>query len=406
MKPDNSTSSGGTTMTDEQRKAAAAIARQRVLAAFKQHPENYTDIETPEIKQQVAEDIKIEQSGQHSSESPKQALHQTLANDTTQPKVSERQWHQYHSAWQSYYRKYYENYYTSAVRKVAASQAKQAPSQKVVVPKVEDEEKTKEQAFDSLRDRIRARASDHAQKIRKSRHFIPILAGLVVILAFVFLQYNRWFIATVSAYIMPTQVSSNITEIDPTVSANVGPDPKLIIPKINIEVPVVFGIGNDYKSQQEGMNHGVTHFAIPGASSTPGQVGNTVLSGHSSNDVFDNGSYKFIFAQLDRLDNGDTIYINYEGARYTYAVTKKEVVLPTDVSKLVYQTDKPVLTLITCTPLGTAKYRLLVTAEQVSPSPNDAKPSGSAAGQKDTTEMPSNSPTFIERIINFFTGKG
>lgn len=393
-------------MTDEQRKAAAAIARQRVLAAFKQHPENYTDIETPEIKQQVAEDIKIEQSGQHSSESPKQALHQTLANDTTQPKVSERQWHQYHSAWQSYYRKYYENYYTSAVRKVAASQAKQAPSQKVVVPKVEDEEKTKEQAFDSLRDRIRARASDHAQKIRKSRHFIPILAGLVVILAFVFLQYNRWFIATVSAYIMPTQVSSNITEIDPTVSANVGPDPKLIIPKINIEVPVVFGIGNDYKSQQEGMNHGVTHFAIPGASSTPGQVGNTVLSGHSSNDVFDNGSYKFIFAQLDRLDNGDTIYINYEGARYTYAVTKKEVVLPTDVSKLVYQTDKPVLTLITCTPLGTAKYRLLVTAEQVSPSPNDAKPSGSAAGQKDTTEMPSNSPTFIERIINFFTGKG
>ena len=391
-------------MTDEQRRAAAAIARQRVLAAFKQRPENYTDIKTPELEQQVAEDIKIEQANKNNPVSGRQVLHQTLANDAAQPKINEHQWRQYHSAWQSYYRKYYEDYYTSAVRKVAAGQAKQAPSQKVTLPKAEDEEKQKEQTFGSLRERIRNRASDHAQKIRKSRHFIPILAGLVVILAFVFLQYNRWFIATVSAYIMPTQVSSNITEIDPTVSANVGPDPKLIIPKINIEVPIVFGIGNDYRSQQDGMNRGITHFAVPGASSTPGQVGNTVLSGHSSNDVFDGGSYKFIFAQLDRLDNGDTIYINYEGARYTYAVTKKEVVEPTDVGKLVYDTNKPVLTLITCTPLGTARYRLLVTAEQVSPSPSEAKPSENSK-PSDSAEMPSNSPTFIERIVNFFTGK-
>jgi sortase A len=405
MKPDDSTSSGGTSITDEQRRAAAAIARQRVLAAFKNRPENYTDIETPALKEQVKEDIKIEQSS-NGGQTPQQVLHQTLAADASQPKVSEHQWRQYHSAWQNYYRKYYEDYYTSAVRKVAASQAKQAPSQKVVLPKTEDEEKKKEQTFDTLRDRIRARASDHAQKIRRSRHFVPVLAGLVVILAFVFLQYNRWFVATVSAYIMPTQVSSNITEIDPTVSANVGPDSKLIIPKINIEVPIVFGIGNDYKSQQEGMNHGVTHFAVPGASSTPGQVGNTVLSGHSSNDVFDGGTYKFIFAQLDRLDNGDTIYVNYEGLRYTYAVTKKEVVLPTDVGKLVYDTGgKPVLTLITCTPLGTARYRLLVTAEQVSPSPSEAKPAETKQ-QDDSAEMPSNSPTFFERIVNFFSGKG
>lgn len=392
-------------MTDEQRQAATAIARQRVLNAFKKRPENYTDIETPELREQVKEDIKIEQAGGNGM-APRQVLHQTLAADTSQPKISEHQWRQYHSAWQNYYRKYYEDYYTSAVRKVAVGQAKQAPSQKVVLPKIEDEEKKKERTFDNLRSRIRERASDHAQKIRRSRHFIPILAGLVVILAFVFLQYNRWFMATVSAYIMPTQVSSNITEIDPTVSANVGPDPKLIIPKINIEVPIVFGIGNDYASQQAGMSRGVTHFAVEGASSTPGQVGNTALSGHSSNDVFDGGSYKFIFAQLDRLETGDTVYVNYEGVRYTYAVTKKEVVLPTDIKKLVYDTGgKPVLTLITCTPLGTARYRLLVTAEQISPSPTEAK-GPAATSNSESSEMPSNSPTFFERIVNLFSGKG
>lgn len=91
---------------------------------------------------------------------------------------------------------------------------------------------------------------------------------------------------------------------------------------------------------------------IPGASSHPGQVGNTVLSGHSSNDVFAAGDYKFIFMQLDKLEIGDTIYANYEGVRYTYIVTGKEEVLPSQVDKLIYPTDKPVMTLITCTPLA------------------------------------------------------
>ncbi|MDR0591586.1 MAG: sortase [Candidatus Nomurabacteria bacterium] len=405
MKPDDFTSSGGTAMTDEQRRAAAAIARQKVLAAFQQRPENYVDLETPEAKQEVTEDLKVEKAHGHHHEPPKQVLHQTLADDQAKPKVSEHQWRQYHSAWQKYYQQYYEDYYTGAVRKAAAHHAKQAPSQKVVAPKVEEEEKQKEQTFNTLRDRIRARASDHAQKIRKSRHFVPIIAGLAVILVFIFLQYNRWFVATVSAYIMPTKVDSNITEIDPTFSASVSAEPKLIIPKINVEVPIVFGIGNDYAAQQAGMSRGVTHFAIPGASSVPGQVGNTALSGHSSNDVFDGGNFKFIFAQLDRLDNGDTIYVNYNGTRYTYAVTKKEVVEPTDIGKLVYETNKPMLTLITCTPLGTARYRLLVTAEQISPSPEQAKPANKKEDKK-AAEMPSNSPTFIQRVFNLFTGKG
>ena len=146
------------------------------------------------------------------------------------------------------------------------------------------------------------------------------------------------------------------------------------------------------------MEKGVAHFAIPGANSVPGQIGNTVLAGHSSNDLFDNGSYKFIFVQLDKLNNGDMIYANYEGKRYSYSVTKKEVVKPSEVTKLTYPTDKPVMTLITCVPIGTAEKRLLVTAEQVSPDPTAATAAPVTSGAS-STEMTGNSATLLQRLF-------
>ena len=149
------------------------------------------------------------------------------------------------------------------------------------------------------------------------------------------------------------------------------------------------------------MEKGVAHFSIPGANSHPGEKGNTVISGHSSNDLFDPGEYKFIFAQLEKLQEGDTIYANYKSKRYTYVITKKEVVKPTEVSKLVYPTDVPILTLITCTPLGTSLNRLRVTAEQVSPSPTEATaaPQSDSSTTGEGSAMPGNSATLLERLF-------
>jgi sortase A len=147
------------------------------------------------------------------------------------------------------------------------------------------------------------------------------------------------------------------------------------------------------------MEKGVAHFAIPGASSRPGQVGNTAIAGHSSNDIFDSTRYKFIFAQLDRLKEGDMIYANYDGLRYSYVVTKKEVVKPTEINKLVYDTDKPMMTLITCTPLGTALKRLLVTAEQVSPDPTVASEAPEIDEAAQEAQMPGNTQSILERIF-------
>jgi sortase A len=147
------------------------------------------------------------------------------------------------------------------------------------------------------------------------------------------------------------------------------------------------------------MEKGVAHFSIPGASSHPGQIGNTVIAGHSSNDLFGGGDYKFIFAQLEKLAVGDSIYLNYQSKRYTYTITKKEVVEPDEVNKLIYPTSKPVVTLITCTPLGTALHRLLITAEQVSPDPAASTAAPTTNADPTTTQIPGSPPTFLERLF-------
>jgi sortase A len=322
------------------------------------------------------------------------------------PQPNAEQWQKYHSAWQNYYQKYYEGYYTHHLNKVQENGEQTGEGttyfadQPVEPTKAMDEKLTTDEALFDLRQSLLTKVQTSATKVRKSRHFFPILAGLVVVLVFVFLQYNRVFIATVEAYVVPGASDPQNLIIDPTADVDVGPDNLLIIPKLNINVPTIYGVGTDYNDQMAAMVNGVANFPIPGANSVPGQVGNTVFAGHSSNDITDVGSYKYIFAKLDQLTIGDNIYINYHSKRYVYTVTKTQVVDPTDVSALVYPTTKPILTLITCTPLGTALHRLLVTAEQISPDPTTATaaPSAPTTGKK-VTSIPGESPTLFEKIF-------
>lgn len=312
------------------------------------------------------------------------------------------QWKQYHSAWQTYYQKYYEGYYTHHLGKALAAHPGAATQNYFTNQPDEaggEETLTKNEALFDLRQKLLSQVSDSAKKVRKSRHFIPISAAILVVLIFAFLQYNRILIANVLAYVSPGSIDPQNIVIDPTTDITVAPEPRLIIPKVNVDVPVLYDVGSDYDSQLTAMQKGVAQFAIPGANSHPGQIGNTVLSGHSSNDLLDPGDYKFIFAQLERLEIGDSIYVNYNSKRYTYTVTKKEVVEPNEVSKLVYPTNSPILTLLTCVPVGTSLHRLLVTAEQVSPDPSASAPAPSASSTSAIEKIPGNSPTFFERLF-------
>ncbi|MES2876470.1 MAG: sortase [Patescibacteria group bacterium] len=313
------------------------------------------------------------------------------------------EWQQYHTAWQQYYQKYYEHYYVGAVQQVHQAYSQQTGSQSaqasIGLPADDTQELSQSEAMNDLRSQLLAKVSAAGKKARGSRHFVPITAALVVLLMFSFMQYNRAIISNVKAYVTPGEIDPQNIVVDPNASLQVGPEPRLIIPKINVNVPVNYDVTPDQASQLRAMENGTAYFGIPGANSKPGQVGNTVISGHSSNDFIDTGSYKFVFALLERLVPGDIFYLNYQGIRYTYTVTKTKVVRPSDVSALVYETTKPEVTLITCTPLGTALNRFLVTAEQVSPNPAGAAAAPSDAGQAADSVMPGNSPTLVERLF-------
>lgn len=400
MNPNQQSQSGGFTGTPNnngttpgQREAASNVIRAKLDAL-------YDDTATTETPQQATDT---------SVSNPYQRTHTPTTAATN---VNQDQWKEYHSAWQEYYQKYYSAYYEhqdtvketrrqelERLFKEDAAKKQAAPTKDTPTASQTREELTNAEALQELRASLLEKVKTRAEKVRKSKHFIPLIAALGVMILFVFIQYNRVFIATVSAYVSPGAIDAQNIVINPTSDAPVGPDPRLIIPKINVDVPVVYGIGPDHNSQMAAMEKGVAHFSIPGANSKPGEKGNTVLSGHSSNDLFDRGDYKFIFAQLEKLNEGDSIYANYEGKRYTYVVTKKEVVKPTQVDKLIYPTDKPILTLITCTPLGTSLNRLLITAEQVSPSPTEAKEASNDASTSDDAAMPGNSATLLERLF-------
>lgn len=289
------------------------------------------------------------------------------------------EWQKYHSAWQDYYKKYYSDYYAKAAQTYLET------------------EKMKTERI----------ATGEVHRKRNLRRLIPVGVVSVIILGGLFLQYNRLIFAPIMAYISPDtgNVKTNIEAVDPTITQTVSADPRLIIPKLNIDVPVAFSISTD--AVMEAMNHGVAQFSIPGASALPGQIGNLVLSGHSAGDIYSSNPYKFIFSGLERLENGDLIYVNYDSVRYTYQMTDSKVVEPTDVAALVYPTDKPILTLITCTPLGTSRYRLLITAEQISPAYTATEPSDPDQPVTDDPNntvlpgdktMPANEPSFFENL--------
>ena len=398
---------GGQSSKDLQRQTAAQIARKKVLAAYAQ-------------------------SAKKAASSPENNdAH--LKNEPVAPKINSESWKKYHSAWQDYYQKYYSDYYAKAARtyieKERLKDAREKAEEEEILSslarasaktdkkaglsltggKAEASASVASENSDDIKDRlrktIRKKATENAKKSRRKRHWVPVLAGVAVVLLILFLQYNRLIFAPIMAYVSPGNApASQIEAIDPTITQTVSTEPRLIIPKLNIDVPIHFGISLD--EVMSAMNNGVAHYRIAGASAYPGEIGNLVITGHSAGDVYSSNPYKYIFSGLERLDDGDLIYVNYDSVRYTYRVIKKEVVDPSNVAALVVDTDKPLLTLVTCTPLGTSRYRLLVTAEQISPSYDGAEEAEEmpTVDQNTSEALPSNEPSFFEGIWNWLTG--
>lgn len=137
------------------------------------------------------------------------------------------------------------------------------------------------------------------------------------------------------------------------------PDDRIVIPKINVNVPLIFPSSSETDALLAELDRGVIHY--PGTA-MPGDEGNVFISGHSSQYAWSEGSYKNIFSLIDELNPDDQIIVYFQQKKFVYNVTGQTIVSPNDFSVL-DETGGYGLSLMTCWPVGTLARRLVVKAE-------------------------------------------
>lgn len=360
--------------------AAAQLARQRVAAVHKNAPsasEEALDVA------ELAGEIKRSQHQEY--------MHQLTISGKSLPEI-QAAWHEYyaglpdtekHKVWNEYYGTHQKAAVVIAGTKDAAKETTQdQPKRPLTIA--------------DARTQI-SQAAQPKRRLNARQHFQSLLfglgAGAVVLVIFLFSFFNERFIAPL---IQPSRNVTNTPVI--LTSGQVGLNPEVVIPKINVEIPVIYGSDTDEVSIQKSLQEGVVHYTN---TAVPGTNGNVAIVGHSSNNILNKGKYKFAFVLLNRMDIGDTFYLQKDGVRYTYEIYDKKIVKPTEVGVLGPQDLPATATLITCDPPGSSANRLVVVGKQISPEPS-ANQTATAANTPAPTIIPSNSPRLWSRLISIF----
>lgn len=147
---------------------------------------------------------------------------------------------------------------------------------------------------------------------------------------------------------------------------------RIEVPSLGINAPIVeplLGLDSlqakDWNALEDQIRSsllsGVAHY--PGTAE-PGKIGNAFLTGHSSNVLWEPSSYNTVFALLPKIEIGADIFITHEQKTFHYRVLSTKEVSPSDTS-ILKQGDLKMLTLMTCTPVGTTLKRFVVNAELI-----------------------------------------
>lgn len=157
-----------------------------------------------------------------------------------------------------------------------------------------------------------------------------------------------------SDYTNPFLSEDGVTEIDtPTTDINFQSGDQLatlVIPSIDLVFDVFMGTDDDVLAKGVGMYQS-------DVTTTPDIGGHTVLSGHRDS----------VFSPVGELENGDSLYVRYQGMDYHYKIEKTWITDAEDLSVIV-EKDEPTLTLSTCYPfrfIGSAPDRYIVEATLV-----------------------------------------
>lgn len=342
------------------------------------------------------------QKGNHTS--PHQKFMYELSQSGRSLADIQTAWHNYyvalpdtekHRVWQEFYAEH-------SRRGAKNSEPTQQPKPPVILPIVKQVHgphtptqsqtrnvtEIKQQILNTVHHRTSYKRGSHLKSIA-----FGLSSGLIVVAVLLFGLFNERILAP---FISPSKsVSSTPIIIDPTSTA-VGPETKIIIPKINVEIPVVYNEPSiEEDAVQKALERGVLHYAT---TSKPGELGNGAIFGHSSNNILNKGDYKFAFVLLKRLEAGDTFILQKDSKRYVYRVFDKKVVKPEDLSVLSDSQGKPAtFSLITCDPPGTTINRMVVTGEQITPDVGTNLAS-SAKNQQLPKTLPSDSESLWQRF--------
>ena len=312
--------------------------------------------------------------------------------------------HEKHQVWQEFYeahaamraRPVAEPTHTTQRRPTAIPQAlNTTPMTPIVVGG--DDDRQPEQVRSAIRRTISANG-----KLQTRHHLQSLGFGLTIgVLTLVITLFSFFNEVIIAPFIQPGRAEGATPIIIDPSSVATGTTPEVIIPKINLEIPVDYSQTSDEESAiQNALEKGVVHYP---STVFPGQQGNAAYFGHSSNNIFNPGKYKFAFVLLHELQPGDTFYLTYRGKTYVYKVFKRLVVSPNQVEVLDnVPGHHATATLITCDPPGTALNRLVVVGDQISPEPaHDSKGSNTINTNSTVTALPDNGPTLWDRITSF-----
>jgi sortase A len=255
-------------------------------------------------------------------------------------------------------------------------------------------------------------ARQKLSELRKHKHWHNAKLIIATVLVFLLIFNSQWFISQFMYLFnkpkpqIPAQQNQSSEQQEKKVDAEVvGPQNEIIIPKIGVTAPLVFINTTNEPDVLIALRDGVVHYY---GTAMPGENGNAAFFGHSSNDWWESGNYKFVFVLLEKLSVGDVYEIHYNSRKYVYQVTQTKVVQPNDLSVL-NQTSEPTSTLITCTPPGTSWQRFVVTGKQISPvvekpaQTETIKNNATAPSQNTSKQtLPSAAPSIWQQIADFF----
>ncbi len=139
-------------------------------------------------------------------------------------------------------------------------------------------------------------------------------------------------------------------------------DNRLMIKKINVSVPIISISSRHDKILQEGLKKGAVIFP---QTAFPGEKGNCVIVGHSSNFSWRKGDYDTIFVLLDKLKIGDEVEIFWKNEKIKYAIFENPQIVKANQTEILASAEEPILTLMTCWPIGTDYKRLIVKGKLV-----------------------------------------